>query len=177
MRGYGRDGDPAAPEYNFERRVDFCSGGSAVDAAASLFDQLGGFDERYRPAYYDDADYCARVWAVRPFGRVSAEGCRDSLRVRQRIVREASIELQRSRRPIFVSTSLERLAEHSQMTEGGGGSKSRNCSRRVPTRTGSPSVVVHRRRGARSAEWVLDFHGPRRLMRRLADLGYPSRST
>jgi GT2 family glycosyltransferase/glycosyltransferase involved in cell wall biosynthesis len=28
----------------------------------STFRELGGFDERYAPAYYEDADYCVRLW-------------------------------------------------------------------------------------------------------------------
>ena len=30
--------------------------------AAGLFFELGGFDDRYQPAYYEDADYCVRLW-------------------------------------------------------------------------------------------------------------------
>ena len=82
--GYGRGGDPSAPEYNFERPVDFCSAALLLTPRA-LFEQLGGFDERYRPAYYDDADYCVRVWTTGPLGRVSAESHRHSLRVRQHL--------------------------------------------------------------------------------------------
>src|SRR5205085_6064186 len=59
---YGRGGDPASPEFNFARPVDFCSGALLL-TPRSLFERLGGFDERYRPAYYEDADYCARLWA------------------------------------------------------------------------------------------------------------------
>src|SRR5204863_4094984 len=58
---YGRGGDPASPEHNFERPVDFCSAALLL-TRRSIFEQLGGFDERYRPAYYDDADYCVRIW-------------------------------------------------------------------------------------------------------------------
>ena len=82
VRGYGRGADPTAPEYNFERPVDFCSAALLITPRA-LFEQLGGFDERYRPAYYEDADYCVRVWRIGPFGGVRAEGRRHSLRVRQ----------------------------------------------------------------------------------------------
>ena len=61
-KAYGRGGDPSAPEFNFERPVDFCSAALLL-TRRQVFDSLGGFDERYRPAYYEDADYCARLWA------------------------------------------------------------------------------------------------------------------
>jgi GT2 family glycosyltransferase len=59
--GYGRGGDPEAFEYGFERDVDFCSGAMLL-TRRDLFLQLGGFDERYKPAYYEDVDYCVRLW-------------------------------------------------------------------------------------------------------------------
>lgn len=58
---YGRGHDPSAPEYNFERDVDFCSGAFLL-TRRETFTSLGGFDERYKPAYYEDADYCVRLW-------------------------------------------------------------------------------------------------------------------
>jgi len=54
------DGDPAAPLYNFIREVDYCSG-ALLATPKKLFEEIGGFDERYRPAYYEDADYCFEV--------------------------------------------------------------------------------------------------------------------
>jgi O-antigen biosynthesis protein len=60
-QGYGRDGDPTAAEFNFVRDVDFCSGAFLL-TPAELFRKLGGFDERFAPAYYEDADYCVRLW-------------------------------------------------------------------------------------------------------------------
>ncbi len=48
--GYGRGDDPSAPEFNFERDVDFCSAALLL-TPRRLFESLGGFDERYRPAY------------------------------------------------------------------------------------------------------------------------------
>ena len=110
--GYGRGGDPSAPEYNFERPVDFCSAALLLTRRA-LFEQLGGFDERYRPAYYDDADYCVRVWrsghAVVYQPRASATHYEFGS-----TSPEASMELQLGRRPIFVSTHRGWLA--SQMS-------------------------------------------------------------
>lgn len=58
--GYGRCGNPNAPEYNFLREVDFCSGAFLL-TPTRLFRELGGFDERFAPAYYEETDYCMRL--------------------------------------------------------------------------------------------------------------------
>ena len=59
---YGRFGDPSAPEYNFVREADYCSG-AAIAVPAALFDEFGGFDRHYAPAYYEDTDLAMKVWA------------------------------------------------------------------------------------------------------------------
>jgi GT2 family glycosyltransferase/glycosyltransferase involved in cell wall biosynthesis len=55
--GYGRDDDPDRPEYSYLREVDYGSAACLL-VRADLVRQLGGFDERYAPAYYEDADLC-----------------------------------------------------------------------------------------------------------------------
>ncbi|HVF35966.1 MAG TPA: glycosyltransferase, partial [Candidatus Saccharimonadia bacterium] len=57
---YGRGGDPADPAYGYVREADYCSG-AAIMVRRALFEQLGGFDARYRPAYYEDTDFAFRV--------------------------------------------------------------------------------------------------------------------
>ncbi|NTW83857.1 MAG: glycosyltransferase [Chlorobiaceae bacterium] len=59
--GYGRDDDPNKFEYNFTRKVDYCSGAFLM-TRTHLFKELGGFDNDYYPAYYEDTDYCVRLW-------------------------------------------------------------------------------------------------------------------
>src|SRR4030095_11194238 len=59
------DDDPDRPEYNYLREVDYCSG-ACVAMPTELFRDLGGFDARYAPAYYEDADL---AFAVRAAGR------------------------------------------------------------------------------------------------------------
>jgi GT2 family glycosyltransferase/glycosyltransferase involved in cell wall biosynthesis len=59
--GYGRGDSPWLPAYAFERDVDFCSAAFLL-TPRHHFDALGGFDTRYQPAYYEDADYCVRLW-------------------------------------------------------------------------------------------------------------------
>lgn len=57
-RGYGRNAsDPSKPEYQFVREVDFCSGASLI-VRKDLFDEVGGFNEFYVPAYFEDVDLC-----------------------------------------------------------------------------------------------------------------------
>ncbi len=58
--GYLRDGDPNAPEANFVRDVDYCSGAFLMLRSEEVR-SLGGFDDDYRPAYYEEADLCVRL--------------------------------------------------------------------------------------------------------------------
>jgi GT2 family glycosyltransferase len=56
----GLDAAPDQPQYNSMREVDHCSGASLI-VDREVFERLGGFDERYAPAYYEDADLSMRV--------------------------------------------------------------------------------------------------------------------
>jgi GT2 family glycosyltransferase/glycosyltransferase involved in cell wall biosynthesis len=64
---YGRMTDPEDPRVTFERQVDYCSG-AALLVRGELLRELGGFDERFAPAYYEDTDLCfaarERGWEV-----------------------------------------------------------------------------------------------------------------
>lgn len=57
---YGRGGDPANPEFSYVREADYCSAACLL-VPRRLFAELGGFDERYAPAYYEDTDLCFRI--------------------------------------------------------------------------------------------------------------------
>lgn len=59
--GYGRGDDPFAPMYMFRRDVDYCSGAFLL-TPRRVWEQLKGFDEQFKPAYYEETDYCARLW-------------------------------------------------------------------------------------------------------------------
>lgn len=52
---YGRGNDPHHPAFCFVREVDYCSA-ACLMVRRDLFERLGGFDERYAPAYYEDSD-------------------------------------------------------------------------------------------------------------------------
>ncbi len=56
---------PDGPEYNHVRPVDYISGASMM-ISKELWDKIGGFDERYCPAYYEDTDL---AFAVRAQGK------------------------------------------------------------------------------------------------------------
>jgi len=58
--GYARGLVQEAGEAMFRRDVDYCSGAFLLTPLA-LWHRLGGFDEAYMPAYYEEADYCMRV--------------------------------------------------------------------------------------------------------------------
>ena len=57
---FGRNDDPNRPEYCYTRQVDYCSG-AAIAIPMELWKGLGGFDETFAPAYYEDTDLAFRV--------------------------------------------------------------------------------------------------------------------
>jgi O-antigen biosynthesis protein len=57
---FGRFQDPDLPMYNYAREVDYCSGASIM-VPKVLFDELGGFDEHYAPAYCEDSDLALKI--------------------------------------------------------------------------------------------------------------------
>lgn len=57
---YGRSDDSSKPEYMYVKEVDYVSGACLMIRAA-LWTQLGGFDTRYAPAYYEDTDLCFEI--------------------------------------------------------------------------------------------------------------------
>lgn len=109
--GYGRGDDPFAPEYSYVRDVDFCSGALLL-TPRELFNELGMFDERYAPAYYEDADYCMAVRAngkrvvYQPAAVIVHHEFGSSPR------REAALELQDRNRRVFVDKWASVLQGH-----------------------------------------------------------------
>jgi O-antigen biosynthesis protein len=63
---YGRGESPDCAEYLHVREVDYCSGASIL-VRTSFFRALGGYDERYAPAYFEDSDlaFAARAKGLR----------------------------------------------------------------------------------------------------------------
>jgi GT2 family glycosyltransferase len=59
--GYGRGAQPRDPPFMFQRDVDYCSAALLLTPRA-LWNELGGFDTTFAPAYYEDTDYCVRLW-------------------------------------------------------------------------------------------------------------------
>ena len=61
---YGRFEPRDAPPFRYRRAVDYVSG-AALLIRTEVFRRVGGFDARYAPAYYEDADL---AFAVRRLG-------------------------------------------------------------------------------------------------------------
>lgn len=57
---YGRLDNPDKAEYNYVKDVDYISG-AAILLSNELWKQIGGFDERYAPAYCEDSDLAFEV--------------------------------------------------------------------------------------------------------------------
>lgn len=72
---YGRGKSPYEKRFNYCREVDYCSGASII-IKRRIWESLGGYDETYAPAYYEDTDLAMRVRALgykviyNPFSRV-----------------------------------------------------------------------------------------------------------
>ena len=57
---YGDSDDPNRPCYRFRRTLDLGSAACML-IRRDVFEALGGFDELFVPAYYEDADLCMRL--------------------------------------------------------------------------------------------------------------------
>jgi len=57
---YGRLDNPEKSEYSYVKEVDYISG-AAIMIRSKLWKEIGGFDERYVPAYYEDSDLAFEV--------------------------------------------------------------------------------------------------------------------
>lgn len=57
---YGRLDDPDKPEYNYVKDVDYISG-AAILLSTRLWTEIGGFDDRFAPAYCEDSDLAFEV--------------------------------------------------------------------------------------------------------------------
>jgi O-antigen biosynthesis protein len=62
-QGYARNLRAEAAETMFRRDVDYCSGAFLLTRRRH-FNEMGKFDPIYAPAYYEDADYCLRLWTA-----------------------------------------------------------------------------------------------------------------
>jgi GT2 family glycosyltransferase/SAM-dependent methyltransferase len=64
---FGRGDEPGKFQYEYRREIDYGSA-AALMVRAELWREVGGFDERYLPMYYEDADLCfeahERGWRV-----------------------------------------------------------------------------------------------------------------
>jgi O-antigen biosynthesis protein len=54
---YGRGEEPTCFQYEYRRETDYGSA-AALMVSTELWSATGGFDERYLPMYYEDADLC-----------------------------------------------------------------------------------------------------------------------
>jgi O-antigen biosynthesis protein len=101
----GDGDDPKSFEHRFRRTVDFGSA-ACLMVRADLFEDAGGFDPVYSPAYYEDADLCFKleergfVTAFEPDSRVvHVRGGQSPL----------AFKLMTMNRPIFAERWAERL--------------------------------------------------------------------
>jgi len=110
---YGRDGEATAPQFQVRRDVDYCSG-AALLVRREVFERVGGFDQRYAPAYYEDTDL---AFAIR------ASGHRSIVEPRAVVVHHEGVShgtdrtagvkrYQEINRALFVDKWAPALAEH-----------------------------------------------------------------
>ncbi len=57
---FGRGEDPDLPQFCYRKAVDYCSA-ACLMIPKKIWNDVGGFDHRYAPAYYEDTDLCFSV--------------------------------------------------------------------------------------------------------------------
>ena len=57
---FGRGENASMPEYNYVKEVDYISRASIL-LRRTIWDKIGGFDERFIPKYYEDIDFAFEI--------------------------------------------------------------------------------------------------------------------
>ena len=57
---YGKFDNPSNPEYNYIKKVDYCSG-ACITLKKEIFEKVNGFDDIFKPAYYEDTDLSMKI--------------------------------------------------------------------------------------------------------------------
>jgi len=110
--------DALLPQYRYLRECHYVTGASMMVPRA-LFNQLGGFDKRYVPAYYEDTDLCMSILAagykvlVQPMSVVIHYEHISTVVAGNR----ANVKLQEQNRPKFLSKWGRALAHHPRPSE------------------------------------------------------------
>ena len=110
--GYGRGEDPIDSRFMFRRDVDYCSGAFLL-TPREVFERLGGFDVAFAPAYYEETNYCMRLWADGL--RVVYEPAATILHYEfgSTAIVESALNLQEDPRRVFVEKHRDQLLRHS----------------------------------------------------------------
>jgi GT2 family glycosyltransferase len=109
--GYGRGDNPFAPMYMFRRDVDYCSGAFLLTPRRT-WEQLGGFDERFKPAYYEETDYCTRLWEKGLRVVYDPNAVLLHYEFASSDSAKSATDLQRDHQQVFVSRHQRLLASH-----------------------------------------------------------------
>ena len=109
--GYARGADPMDPTTMFRRAVDYCSGAFLL-TPKEVFDRMGGFDTLYEPAYYEETDYCMRLWehGLRVIYEPLAALLHHEFASSNSI--EEATDLHREHQQLFVGMHRESLKQH-----------------------------------------------------------------
>jgi O-antigen biosynthesis protein len=111
----GGDGDARDFRYRFRREVDFGSAACLL-VPAELFFELGGFDELFAPAYFEDTDLCFKL---------HERGLKTIFEPRSRVVHlrhgsgtsQSARKLMEEHRDLFVERWGERLTRRPRLVE------------------------------------------------------------
>ena len=115
---YGEGGDPAELAYSFPRVVDYASAACLLVERAA-FEEAGGFDPVYAPAYYEDSDLCLRLAAAG--GRVVYEPASSATHIRYGSgSTELAWELSDRNRVTFAARFAQALADRPHGLRGRG---------------------------------------------------------
>lgn len=166
---YGRGDDPDRPPYQALRETDYCSG-AALMIRRSTFAELGGFDARYAPAYYEDTDlaFSVRDAGLKVFVQPASTIVHDEGVTSGTDLNSGTKQYQ----AVNQATFTERWAEALERQP-----------RRIENPDDAPAVCAARDHRLHGRVLVVDAHTPEpdqdsgsvrltRLMRCLMDLGY-----